>query len=79
MGIELIGRGVARHDFPVKAEGKVIGYVTTGSPAPTLGKNMALALIDTGYAKIGNKVAVDIRGKDVEAVIVKKPFYKRAQ
>lgn len=79
MGIELIGRGVARHDFPVKAEGKVIGYVTTGSPAPTLGKNMALALIDTAYAKIGNKVAIDIRGKDVEAVIVKKPFYKRAQ
>ena len=78
MGLELIGRGVARHDFPVKADGKVIGYVTTGSPAPTLGKNMALALIDTAYAKIGGKVAIDIRGKDVEALIVKKPFYKRS-
>jgi aminomethyltransferase len=78
MGIELIGRGVARAGFPVKADGKVIGKVTTGSPAPTLGKNMALALIDTAYAKIGGKVAIDVRGKDIEAVIVKKPFYKHA-
>lgn len=78
MGIELIGRGVARNGFPVKADGKVIGRVTTGSPAPTLGKNMAMALIDTAYAKIGNKIDIDIRGKDVEAVIIKKPFYKRA-
>jgi aminomethyltransferase len=79
MGVELTGRGVARAGFPVKSEGKVIGHITTGSPAPTLGKNMGLALIDTAYAKVGSAIAVDIRGRDVAALIVKKPFYKRAK
>ena len=79
MGLELIDRGIARAGFSVKSEGKVIGKVTTGSPAPTLGKNMALALIDTAYAKLDAEVTIDIRGKDVTARIVKKPFYKRAK
>lgn len=79
MGVEITGRGIARADFPVKCAGKVIGHVTTGSPAPTLGKNMALALIDTEYAVIGREIFIDVRGKAVPAIIVKKPFYKRPQ
>ena len=77
MGVEVTGRGIARAGYPVKADGKVIGSVTTGSPAPTLGKNMALALIDAAYAEIGKEIAVEVRGKDISAVIVAKPFYKR--
>lgn len=78
MGVEVTGRGIARAGYPVKAEGKVVGYVTTGSPAPSLGKNMALALIDAAYAEIGKEITVEVRGKDIEAVIVAKPFYKRS-
>lgn len=78
MGVEVTGRGIARAGYPVKAEGKVVGCVTTGSPAPSLGKNMALALIDAAYAEIGKEIAVEVRGKDIEAVIVAKPFYKRS-
>ncbi|MEG0969761.1 MAG: glycine cleavage system aminomethyltransferase GcvT [Acidaminococcaceae bacterium] len=78
MGIEVTGRGIARADYPVKCQGQVIGRVTTGSPAPSLGKNMALALIDTDFAVIGKEVAIEVRGKDVAGVIVKKPFYKRS-
>jgi len=78
MGVEVTGRGIARAEYPVKADGKVIGSVTTGSPAPTLGKNMALALIDAEYAEIGRAIAIEVRGKDVDAVIVAKPFYKRS-
>ncbi|MGL5206964.1 MAG: glycine cleavage system aminomethyltransferase GcvT [Acidaminococcaceae bacterium] len=77
MGVEVTGRGIARAGYQVKADGKVIGSVTTGSPAPTLGKNMALALIDAPYAEIGREIAVEVRGKDISAVIVAKPFYKR--
>jgi aminomethyltransferase len=79
MGVEITGRGIARAGFPVQIDGKVIGRVTTGSPAPTLGKNMALVLIDTPYATIGNEIFIDVRGKAVAATIVKKPFYKRAK
>lgn len=77
MGVEVTGRGIARAGYPVKDDGKVIGSVTTGSPAPTLGKNMALVLIDAAYAAIGREIAVEVRGKDISAVIVAKPFYKR--
>lgn len=78
MGLEMVGRGIARAGYPVLCEGKAIGHVTTGSPAPTLGKNMALALLEAGCAEVGKTVAVEVRGKAIEAVLVKKPFYKRA-
>ncbi|NLY84634.1 MAG: glycine cleavage system aminomethyltransferase GcvT [Acholeplasmataceae bacterium] len=78
MGVEVTGRGIARAGYPIKADGRVIGTVTTGSPAPTLGKNMALALVDAAYAEIGREIAVEVRGKEIAAVIVAKPFYKRS-
>jgi glycine cleavage system T protein len=79
MGAEITGRGIARAGFPVQCDGKVVGRVTTGSPAPTLGKNMALVLIDTAYATIGKEIFIDVRGKYIPALIVKKPFYKRTE
>lgn len=78
MGVEVTGRGIARAGYPIKADGRVIGTVTTGSPAPTLGKNMALALVDAAYAEIGREIAVEVRGNEIAAVIVAKPFYKRS-
>lgn len=78
MGVEVTGRGIARAGYPIKADGRVIGTVTTGSPAPTLGKNMALALVDAAYAEISREIAVEVRGNEIAAVIVAKPFYKRS-
>jgi aminomethyltransferase len=79
VGLEMTGRGIGRHGYPVKAAtgGEPIGVVTSGSPSPTLGKNIALAYVPVAHANIGTKVLVDCRGKDVEAVVVKTPFYKR--
>jgi aminomethyltransferase len=79
MGVEVTGRGIARAGYPIKADGRVIGTVTTGSPAPTLGKNMALALVDAAYAEIGREIAVEVRGKEIAAVIVAKPFTREAE
>ncbi len=59
------------------ADGNVIGRVTSGSPSPTLGKNIGLAYVPRALAKSGTPLVVDIRGKRVEAVVVKTPFYKR--
>ena len=79
VGLEMTGRGIGRHGYPVKAAsgGEPIGVVTSGSPSPTLGKNIALAYVPVAQSAIGTKVLVDCRGKDVEAVVVKTPFYKR--
>ena len=78
VGFEMTGRGIARHGYPLKStSGEVIGMVTSGSPSPTLNKNIGLGYVPVGQDKIGNTILVDCRGKDIEAVIVKTPFYKR--
>lgn len=78
VGLEVIGRGIARADYPVLKDGKQIGVVTTGSPAPSLGKNMALAIIDAQFNAIDTELAVEVRGKPVAAKVVARPFYKKS-
>ena len=56
-----------------------IGIVTSGSPSPTLDKNIGLGYVPTALSTIGTKIAVEIRGKAIDAVVVKTPFYKRAK
>lgn len=57
-------------------ETKVIGKVTSGCPSPTLGQNIAMGYIDSGWHKAGTKVGVLVRGKRRKAVVVKMPFVK---
>jgi aminomethyltransferase len=77
VGLEMTGRGIARGGYPVaNVDGTVIGEVTTGMPAPTIGKNLALALVQTGNTKTGTELDVIIRGKPVRAQVVKTPFYQ---
>lgn len=70
-------RAIARAGYPVFFEGRPIGAVTSGSYAPTLEKSMGLALIEAEYAKAGREISVEIRGRQVPAEVVPKPFYKR--
>lgn len=77
VGIEMQGRYIARHGYPVLYEGKSIGEVTSGTLSPTLGKAIALAYVPTRLSKIGQQLEVEIRGKTYPAVVVKKPFYRR--
>jgi aminomethyltransferase len=77
VGIEMTGRGIARHGYPVVHEGRSVGVVTSGSPAPTVDKNIGLAYVPTELAAIGTKLGVEIRGKIIDARVVKTPFYKR--
>lgn len=81
IGMEMVGRGIGRHGYPVRAaEGQPpVGIVTSGSPSPTLGKNIALAYVPLDKSKEGTRLFVDCRGKDIEAVVVKTPFYKRSK
>ena len=78
VGLEMVGRGIARDGCRVlDGSGREIGYVTSGSPAPFLKKNIALAYVPPEFAAIGSTVNVEIRGQGVEAKIVPTPFYKR--
>ena len=77
IGFEMTQRGIPRNGFDVQADGKSVGFVTTGSFAPTLKKTLGLAMIDTAYAAEGTDINIMIRNKPVSATIVKKLFYKK--
>ncbi|MGA7684534.1 MAG: glycine cleavage T C-terminal barrel domain-containing protein, partial [Terriglobales bacterium] len=78
VGLEMIDRGIARDGYKVlDGDGREIGYVTSGSPAPFLKKNIALAYVPPTHAEIGSTVQVEVRGQGVKAQVVPTPFYKR--
>ena len=78
VGLEMVDRGIARDGYKVLDDaGREIGYVTSGSPAPFLKKNIALAYVPPAQAAVGTTVKVEIRGQGVKAQVVPTPFYKR--
>jgi aminomethyltransferase len=78
VGLEMTERGIARDGYKVWNEaGTEIGYVTSGSYAPFLKKNIALAHVPPQYAALGSAVQVEIRGQGVKARVVPTPFYKK--
>ena len=78
VGLEMTGRGIARDGYKVLDHaGREIGYVTSGSPAPFLKKNIALAYTPPEFAALGTALKVEIRGQGVAAQVVPTPFYKR--
>ena len=80
IGLEMVERGIGRDGYSVYSlEGEPIGQITSGSPAPFLKTNIAMALVQTAAATSGADVLVDVRGNRVRAKQVPLPFYKRAK
>jgi len=78
VGLEMLDRGIARDEYQVyDAAGEEIGVVTSGSPSPTLQKNIALAYVPPAMAAPGSKLFVAVRSQKVKAQVVATPFYKR--
>src|SRR5207253_9776860 len=78
VGLEMIDRGIARDGYCCcNKAGESIGVVTSGSPSPTLGKNIALAYVPPTYSAAGTILYVEIRGQNYKAQVVRTPFYKR--
>jgi aminomethyltransferase len=78
VGLEMIDRGIARDEYCCCNEaGEAIGVVTSGSPSPTLGKNIALAYVPPALSAVGTILYVEIRRQKCKAQVVPTPFYKR--
>ncbi|MFB1080689.1 glycine cleavage system aminomethyltransferase GcvT [Jeotgalibacillus sp. JSM ZJ347] len=77
VGIEMIDKGIPRHGYKVYADDTEIGFVTTGTQSPTLGKNVGYVLIKKEFAALGQELYVEVRNKKLKAEVVKSPFYKR--
>jgi aminomethyltransferase len=77
VGFEMREPGIARDDHKVFIDDKEVGYVSSGSPAPFLKKNIGLAFVPVEFAKPGQEIRIEVRGKLLKAEIVPTPFYKR--
>jgi len=78
VGLEMVDRGIARDEYCCCDEGgEVIGVVTSGSPSPTLCKNIALAYVPPTMTALGTPIYVQIRTQKCKAQVVATPFYKR--
>jgi aminomethyltransferase len=78
VGLEMVERGIARDGYRIlNMQSKEVGYVTSGSPAPFLKKNIALGYVPIDLCDLGTELLVEIRGQVVKARVVPTPFYKR--
>src|SRR5215471_17890207 len=78
VGLEMVERGIARDEYKVfDVAGEEVGRVTSGSPSPTLCKNIALAYVPPALAAVGTTLLVEIRSQRAKAKVVATPFYKR--
>jgi aminomethyltransferase len=78
VGFELLERGIPRKDYTVEdASGNVIGTVTSGTMAPSLGKGIGMGYVLSDRAAVGTEIRIVIRKQKVPAKVVKLPFYKK--
>ena len=79
VGFEMVGRGIGRDGYEVHLQGQPVGWVTSGGPSPTLGKNIGMCYLPADCARPGQQIQIIIRNQPVDAVTVSTPFYKRAK
>jgi aminomethyltransferase len=80
VGFKIDGRGIARHGYPIvdRERGHEIGRVTSGTTGITVGGAIGMGYVPVAWAAPGTRLTIDCRGKDVTAVVVAGPFYRRA-
>lgn len=77
VGIQMLGRHIARHGYPIIFKGEKVGEITSGTLSLTINKPIALAYVPGSIAKVGQQLEVEIRQEYYPAIVVKKPFYSR--
>jgi len=75
VGMEMIDKGIPRHDYEIQnKDGEIIGRVTSGTQSPTLQKAIAMGYVNKDYSKIGTDIYIKIRDRNLLAKVVKMPF-----
>ncbi|MGH9763624.1 MAG: glycine cleavage system aminomethyltransferase GcvT [Blastocatellia bacterium] len=79
VGFEVEDRAPARDGYQIFVDGVETGVVASGSPAPSLKKNIGFAYLPAGHTAAGSQFTIGIRGRQVPARVVETPFYKRGR
>lgn len=77
VGFELHSKRIARTGMDILRDGEKVGWVTSGTLSPTLGKVIGMGYVPVGLAEVGTELTVDVKGKPQPGVVVEMPFYKR--
>jgi aminomethyltransferase len=75
VGLRLTGRGFPRPGYDIVSKGAVVGAVTSGTVSPSLGYGIALGYVPAEFSKPGTSLQIDTRGRLVDAVVQRPPFY----
>jgi aminomethyltransferase len=76
IGLETAPGDIPRHGAAVTHAGRRAGVVTSGTHSFFLGHPIALAMLEGPSLRVGEKVRVEVRGREAEAQVVKLPFYR---
>ena len=77
VGFEMLDRGIARHGHDVYVGNQKVGSVTSGTRTPFLKKAIGMAYVPVELSKVDTEITVDVRGRRLQARVVRMPFYKR--
>ncbi len=76
IGLKTDPGNIARHGAAVMSQGRKVGVVTSGTHSFFLGYPIALAMVEAGTFRVGDSAAVEVRGREAPAEVVKLPFYR---
>jgi aminomethyltransferase len=76
IGLKTEAGSIPRHGAAVIAKGRHVGKVTSGTHSFFLGYPIALAMTEAPSFRVGDRVAVEVRGREAPAEVVKLPFYR---
>ena len=75
VGLEVTERGFPRPGYAVLSGGEQVGSLTSGTVSPSLGFGIALGYVPVERAAQGTRLEIDARGRALDAVVVRPPFY----
>ncbi len=76
VALELVGRGIPREGYPLLADGREVGCVTSGLFSPMRGQGVALAWAPPDMAETREAFAIGIRGREIPARRTRTPFVR---
>ena len=77
VGLMLNEKAIARKGYRLIHKGEIVGKITSGTWSPTLQKGIAMGYLPSELSFIGSLINIEIRGKEYQATVVKRPFYRR--
>ncbi|MCA9684878.1 MAG: glycine cleavage system aminomethyltransferase GcvT [Myxococcales bacterium] len=79
IGFRILDKGTARQGWDISAvdDDSIVGQVTSGAPAPTVGGSVGMGYVPNALAEPGGQIMLRSKHKALRAEIVKGPFYRR--